>query len=98
MSDEPVNLAVLLVQVKHIVEKQTELTLRLDRLTETLANTYLPRSEYDAERRGDAFRLMELEKDNENQGAFRRQVAAGFVVGFLLLLIPLVGLVANLGG
>lgn len=91
------NLDVLLIKIQHLVDQQAVLTKRLDDFAQTLASSYVATKTYEAHRESDDRRFKELEKDNENQGAFRRQVVSGFVVGFLLLLIPLVGVVASVG-
>lgn len=83
----------LLIQLQSAVAQIDSLAKRLDDLTATLASTYVPRGEYAEARNGDDRRFKELEKDMEAQAGFRRQVAAGFAVGFLLLLA---GIILNL--
>lgn len=98
MADEiTTQIALLLARLDGVVEKQADLTARLDRLTETLTSSYVPRGEYLSDRRGDDRRFTELEDDNKNAAGFRRQVAAGFVVGFLLMLMTLVLTLARTG-
>jgi hypothetical protein len=83
----------LLIQLQAAVAQIDALTARLDGLTQTLASTYVPRGEYTAHREADDRRFKEIEGDVAAQAGFRRQVAAGFAVGFLLLLA---GIVLNL--
>lgn len=92
MVDEPTPRE-LLIQLQSAVAQIDALARRLDNLTATLSSSYVPRGEYVAERKGDERRFKEIEGDLEKQGAFRRQVGAGFAVGFLLLLV---GIVLNL--
>lgn len=96
MSDT--SLALLEQRLASLIEKQTDLTVRLDRLTETLESRYVPRSEFEVIRSADDARFRELEKDNDTAAAFRRQVLAGFLVGFLLMLVTAVGVVNNMTG
>lgn len=88
----------LLIQLQAVVTQINALTARLDGLTQTLASTYVPRGEYVAHREADDRRFKEIEGDNEKQSGFRRQVAAGFAVGFLLLLAGIVLQLARVPG
>lgn len=71
---------------------------RLDILTEKLEERYLPRGEYEIQRRADDARMTEVEKDIETQAAFRRQIGAGAMVGLLLLIAQTVVTVLLVGG
>lgn len=85
------NWAVVMEQIRNIVAEQARIVAEVRALAEDLKNTYVPKGTYDAHREANDRRFKELEKDNENAQAFRRQVAAGFIVGFLLILLPLLG-------
>ncbi|MBA3783303.1 MAG: hypothetical protein H0X12_15810, partial [Nocardioides sp.] len=54
------NLPVILARMDSLVEKQADLTGRLDRLTDTLANTYVPKGEYGAHQEAADRRFKEL--------------------------------------
>lgn len=87
----------LLIQLQGAVAQINALAVRLDGLTQTLSTTYLPRSEYDVARNGDDRRIGEIEKDIENQSAFRRQVGAALLVGLLLLIADIITRVQGVG-
>ncbi|WP_028654882.1 hypothetical protein [Nocardioides sp. J54] len=88
----------LLIQLQAAVAQIDALTARLDGLTQTLASSYVPRGEYAAHREADDRRFKEVEGDLAAQAGFRRQVAAGFAVGFLLLLATVIGTLAQVPG
>lgn len=93
------NWGVVMEQIRGIVAEQARLATQMTALAEDLKNAYVPKGTYDAHREAYDRRFKELEKDNENAQAFRRQVAAGFIVGFLLILLPLLGTInAAIGG
>jgi hypothetical protein len=87
----------LLIELRAAVKQVEVLAARLDSLTDTLAKTYVPRGEYEEARKGDDRRMSETEKDVENQAAFRRQVAAGALVGLLLLVADIISRVQGFG-
>lgn len=88
----------LLIQLESAVAQINALTARLDGLTHTLASTYVPRGEYTAHREADDRRFREIEGDIATQAGFRRQVAAGFAVGFLLVLAGIILSLARVPG
>lgn len=89
MSDDPTPRE-LLIQLQALAAQVASAVARIDELTRLLGTTYVPRGEYEADRRATDRRFAELEKDNENAGGFRRQVLASLAVGLVLLLISLV--------
>jgi hypothetical protein len=74
-----------------IVRRLDEVTRRLDHLTTTLEDRYVPRREYEQ-------RISEVEKDLNGQSAFRRQVAAGLIVGLLLMVAQIIVVLTRLPG
>lgn len=80
----------LLIQLQNLTGQVTALVDRVNELTRTLGVTHVPRGEYEEARKGDRRRMDDLEKDIETQAAFRRQVAAGALVGLLLLVANIV--------
>lgn len=95
MTDSGINAPLLMEQIKGVIQRQAELAKQLENLSDKLASTYVQQGTYAANRESDERRFRELEKDNENSAGFRRQVAAGFIVGFLLILLPLLGTVTS---
>ena len=91
VTDPMHNIPIIMEQIRSIVETQKALATQLESLHTKLESTYVPKGTYEAHRESDDRRFKELEKDNESGAAFRRQVAAGFIVGFLMLLVPLLG-------
>lgn len=96
MSEPMDSIPLIMEQIRGLVETQKGLAKQLEVLSGKLEATYVPKGTYMAHRESDERRFKELEKDNDNGAAFRRQVAAGFIVGFLLLLIPLLGTINSL--
>lgn len=80
----------LLIQLQAAVAQIDGLARRLDSLTDTLQKTYVPKGEYAEARKGDERRFKDIESDIDVQAGFRRQVAAAFFAGFLLLLAGIV--------
>lgn len=74
-----------------VVRRLDDVSRDLRALTNTLEERYVPRREYE-------LRVGELEKDARDQGAFRRQVAAGFLVGLLLIVATIVLTLARIPG
>lgn len=81
-SDDAINVALILQRIEQIVDRQSDLTKRLDTLSESLAATYVPRGEYEARRETLNQTMRNLEKDIEDINtreksdlAFRRQVS-----------------------
>lgn len=79
----------LLIQLQNLAAQVAALVGRVDDLTRTLSDTYVPRGEYDEARKGDDRRMSEIEKDIETQAGFRRSITGG-------ALLLLLGLIANL--
>lgn len=80
---EPPTAGELLRRLDDIARAHERTVKRLDDLVSTLEDRYVPRREFD-------LRVGEVEKDLEGQAGFRRQVAAGFLVGLLLLVVSIV--------
>lgn len=83
----------LLIQIQNLTVQVTNLAEQVSDLTRTLGSAYVPRGEYVAHREADDRRFKEIEGDVAQGAGFRRQVAAGFAVGFLLILA---GVILNL--
>ena len=60
---------------------------------ERFAERFVTKEQSDIELRLRDQRLDELEKDNDARAGTTRQIVASLIVGFLLVLIPLVGTV-----
>lgn len=73
--------------VYEIVRRLDDVTKRLDTLTTTLEDRYVPRREYE-------LRVGELEKDAKDQAGFRRQIVAG---ALLLLLGTVINILISVG-
>lgn len=74
-----------------IARRLDDVTKRLDSLTTTLEDRYVPRREYEQ-------RVTEVEKDIAAQAAFRRQVAAGVLVGLALIVANIFVVILRLPG
>lgn len=81
----------LVRRLDEITQQQAAMLARLDLLLRDVAQTYATKESMLAALALRDIKIDELEKDNESAAGFRRQVAAGFIVGFLLLLVPLLG-------
>lgn len=88
----------LLIQLQNLAAQVSGLVSRIDDLTRTMGTTYVSRETWTEARTADERRFRELEKDNDNQAGFRRQVLAGFAVGLLLTLVTLVLALARVPG
>ena len=89
MPDEPTPRE-LLIHVNNLVVQLANITQRVDDISHTLNESYVPRGEYVEARKGDERRFSELENNLNTQAGFRRQVAAGFLIGALLVVLNLV--------
>lgn len=74
-----------------VVRRLDDVTKRLDTLVSTLEDRYVPRREYEQ-------RVGEVEKDLTHQAMFRRQVAAGVLVGLTLMVAQIVLVLTRLPG
>jgi hypothetical protein len=74
-----------------IARRLDDVTRRLDSLTTTLEDRYVPRREYEQ-------RVGEVEKDISAQANFRRQVAAGVIVGLALLVANIFVIILRVPG
>lgn len=74
-----------------LVRRIEELVRSVERLTSTMESTYATKEAVAALRELHASQIRELQKDNEARAGTNRQIIASIVVGFVLLLIPLVG-------
>ncbi len=92
---EPTN-AELVHRIDQLVRQQEAMLGRVDQLLRDVAQMYATKERVEALENLHNQRLKELEKDNESAAGFRRQVAAGFIVGFLLLLLPLLGAIQSI--
>lgn len=82
MSNEP-TMGELLRRMDEQTKDTERVVQRLDSLVEKLEQSYVPRREFD-------LRMAPIEEDRKNQGAFRRQVIGGFLVGALLIVLGIV--------
>lgn len=80
--ENEINVALILQRIETIIDRQSDLTKRLDALSESLAATYVPRGEYEARRETLNQHIKSLEKDIEDMRqqekadvSFRRQVS-----------------------
>lgn len=87
----------LMIELRAAVSQINTLAIRLDEITKTMATSYIPRGEYTAHREADDRRMGEIEKDISGQAAFRRQVAAGVLIGLLLLVADIISRVQGVG-
>ena len=94
----PVNVPLILARMDALVDRQADLTRRLDDLAQNLAASYVPKSTYDAHREADARRFAELEKDNDARGAFNRQILAGLLIAFVIQIVLAIGVINNARG
>lgn len=88
----------LLLQLRNTARDLEAISRRLDSLTETLTRSYVPRGEWAEARKADDLRFGNIEQDIDAQAGFRRQVAAGFAVGFLLIIAGAVLTLARVPG
>lgn len=96
MTGEPTTREVM-IEVRAAIAQLNALTRQVESLTQTMATTYVPRGEYNAHREADDRRVGEVEKDVDNQSSFRRQVAAGALIGLLLLIADIISRVQGIG-
>jgi hypothetical protein len=98
---DAVNYERLLLRVDGIVEKQAELTERLNNLTSTLENRYLTRELYVSQREADRQDVADvsrrLDTADQNRAADRRLIFASFV-GPLLIGLLMLYVAAQIGG
>lgn len=80
---EPPTAGELLRRLDDIARAHERTVNRLDDLAKTLEDRYVPRREFD-------LRVGEVEKDLTTQAGFRRQVAAGALVGLILLVANII--------
>jgi hypothetical protein len=88
---EPPTAGELLRRLDDIASAHERTVARLDSLAQSLEDRYVPRREFD-------LRVGEVEKDLTSQAGFRRQVAAGFLVGLLLLVMSIVVALSRVPG
>jgi DNA helicase HerA-like ATPase len=85
---DPVNYERILARVDSIVEKQSELTLRLNELTATLETRYMPRELYlshrDADRQDVSDVVRRIDATDANRAADRRLIIASLVFPLLV--------------
>lgn len=82
-----------------VIKTQERLTDRLEKWTEAIADDYVGKGEYLADRRTDRLRFEQLERAKLNAEMLKRQILGGFAVGFLLILINAIGvlMIAGIG-
>lgn len=81
-----------------LVRRIEDLVKSLERLTTTMENSYATKESVNALRDLHGAEIAELKKDNDARAGTQRQILAGLVVGFVLLLIPLIGQIQNVVG
>lgn len=76
-------------------ERLNGLSRKIDEVRKNGDETFVRKDTHEAERRGDDRRFGELERDNNDQAGFRRQMLAGIL---LLLCTTVVGIVLAIAG
>lgn len=89
-SPEP-NIGVILARIEALTKAQENTAAQLAALVSTLEDRYVPRREFE-------LRVGEVEKDVNAQTSFRRQVAAGALVGVIVLIANLVVTLTRIPG
>lgn len=84
--------------IAEVVRRLDDISRQIQELVRTQEERYATKEAVRSLREVHDVRIKELEKDAEAQAGFKRQVAAGAIVGFLLLLIPLIGMIQSLVG
>ena len=85
MSDEP-SVGEIIRRLDDVSRRLDDTSKRVDAQSERMEARYVPRGEYDAHRESDKKRLDDVEDDLEKAGAFRRQVAAGVLIGVIVFI------------
>lgn len=78
-----------------LIKAQERLTSRLEKLVEDIADDYVAKGEYLADRRTDGLRFSQIDERQKGQDALKRQVVGGFAVGFLLILVNAIGVLLS---
>lgn len=78
-----------------LVRRIEELVRSVERLTNTMESTYATKESVQALRDLHGAEIAELKKDNDARNGTTRQIIAGLVVAFVMLLIPLIGFIQN---
>lgn len=81
-----------------LVRRIEELVKTIERLTNTMENTYATKESVQALRDLHTAEINELKKDNDARAGQSRQIISALVVGFVMLLIPLISAIQNIVG
>lgn len=81
-----------------LVRRIEELVRAIEGLTSRMETTYATKEAVQGLREVHGTKIRELEKDNEARAGFNRQIIAALVIGFVLLLIPLIGQIQSVVG
>lgn len=81
-----------------VMREVQRLVKQVESLVEEVRKDYVRKEFYNEARRADRERIAEVEKDIDAQASFRRQVAAGALIGLLLLLANIVATLARIPG
>lgn len=84
--------------VAELVRRVEDLVKSVERLTNTMESTYATKEAMQGLKDLHATKIRELEKDNEARANTFRQIIASLVIGFVLLLIPLIGQIQSIVG
>lgn len=84
--------------VAELVRRVEALVTSVENLTNRIEATYATKESVEGLRMVVEQRLKELEKDNDARANTQRQIVAGLVIGFVMLLIPLISAIQNIVG
>lgn len=81
-----------------LVRRIEELVKAVERLTDTVASTYATKEALKRVEDLHTAEIAELKKDNDARAGTQRQILAGLITAFVLLLIPLIGQIQTVVG
>lgn len=81
-----------------LVRRIEDLVKAVERLTSTMENTYATKEALKRVEDLHSAEITELKKDNDARAGSQRQILAGLVTAFVLLLIPLIGQIQTVVG
>lgn len=84
--------------VAELVRRVEDLIKTVEKLTDTMVNTYATKESVQALRDLHAAEIAELKKDNDARAGTQRQIIAGLVIGGVMLLVPLIGAIQSIIG
>lgn len=84
--------------VAELVRRVEDLVKSVERLTNTMESTYATKEAMQGLKDLHGAEIAELKKDNEARAGFNRQIIAALIIGFVMLLIPLIGQIQSIAG